>query len=192
MAWTVGRLDAVGGPGWSASEMRTVPARTRTRLPVFLFRLLVWKARVEKHKYRHLETVRLSRRRGGGEGRREFGMKARPRCGATAVVRLPGCRGGEKRRRRGSPGWRPGRGAGLRRATRPQSSSEEEARGEGDGGQDGGGAAASSEATRRGKHTWKRGGAHAREAEHNESVSGESRRQGVKFLEYSGRRMCDR
>jgi hypothetical protein len=71
MAWTVGRVDAVGSPGWSASEMRTVPARTRTRLPFFLFGLLVWKARVEKHKYRLIWRPFVflgSRRRRGAKG----------------------------------------------------------------------------------------------------------------------------
>jgi hypothetical protein len=143
----------------------------------------------------YLETVRLSRRRGGGEGRtgvwdegeaevwghggrsssrvsrrrqeakeREAGMEAGPRCGLTSSNKAATVeRGGGERRRRWRPGWR--RGCGE---------------------------PASSEATRRGKHTWKRGGAHAREAEHSESVGGESRRPGAKYLESSGRRMCHR
>jgi hypothetical protein len=56
-----------------------------------------------------------------------------------------------------------GRGADLRRATRPRPSTKE-ARCQGEGGQDGGGVGASSEATKRGKHAWKRGRACAKEA----------------------------
>jgi hypothetical protein len=108
MAQTVGRVGTVGSLG-CASEMRTVPTRTRTRVPFFSFRIARLEgSRGEAQIHTYLETIRLSRRRGGGKGLRGGSvMKARPRCGSTVVVRLPGCRGGDKRRRGWSPGWRP-------------------------------------------------------------------------------------
>lgn len=166
----LGPLDAsapLGAPDGAQARCAWYPRpRGRGRdFLFFLFGLLVWKARVEKHKYiliwRPFVFLGVEEE---ARGERGSGMKARPRCGATAAVRLPGCRGGDKRRRRGRPGWRPGRGAGLRRATRSQPSSEEEARGEGDGGQDGGGAAAS----RRAARPQGEGSIHGREAEHTQ------------------------